>query len=191
MSGKTEGFVPPEFLESSEQPGDFNIERTPDGSLTISSKGGVVVSYDRPLEVEVTIGKEPNEIKEGVSINSIEIDSEGEKLQEAIQKAQDLREIPLEDRPRKVMELVREYVKYAYPEDVEGLRQSDPNKANFVESNLGVDSLNALVKLSQVFDSGYGVCRHLSVATLTLGKEAGLEGIYATSPLECAGRVHR
>ena len=122
-----------------------------------------------------------------MSINSIEIDSEGEKLQEAIQRAQDLRQVPFEDKPRKVMELVREYVNYAYPEDVERLREVDPDKADFVEANLGVESFNSPVKLSQVFDNGFGVCRHLSVATLVLGKEAGLEGVYSTSPLETFG----
>ena len=187
MSGENEGYVPPEHIENPEQQDSFDTNKTQEGSFEISSKGNVDISYDSPLEIEVTISKEPNEIGEGMSINSIEIDSEGERLHEAIQKAQGLKEIPLEDRPRKVMELVREYINYAYPEDVEELRKTDSNKADFIEANLGVESLNSLVKLSQVFENGYGVCRHLSVAALVLGKEAGLEGMYATSPIEAFG----
>ena len=65
MSSETEGFVPPEYVENPEQPSGFNVERNPEGNFEVSSKSDVYVSEEKPVEIDVSIIKEPNEIRQG------------------------------------------------------------------------------------------------------------------------------
>lgn len=93
-----------------------------------------------------------------------------------------LQTLPEEQRPRRVLELLRGSVQYAYPGVVKELQASDPELGAWVAANVSTNRQGAPpVKLSDVLQSGYGVCSHLAPAYLWLAEKAGLEGGIFTS----------
>lgn len=95
-----------------------------------------------------------------------------------LEKARELRSIPEKQRLYEIMNIVKQNINYAYPSAIEELHNHNPVLGNWVEENINEGKE---VKLSEVLDKGYGVCRHLSVLYLYLAQEAGLEGIMLRS----------
>lgn len=151
------------------------------GVIEVSSPSVNLASEREPLRFAVTLEKAPTPIDIGTVIENITIDNEGPKLQEMMMQVQALRDIPERERPRKILQILRSNVHYAYNDVLEDVAQTDPELARWVAENTGVRSSSAKpLTLSEVVDKGYGVCRHLSVGMLALAKEAGMEGAYLT-----------
>ena len=135
-------------------------------------------------EIELTVEKQPIKIIEGESYadNIILIDQENEKMRSIASEAELLLESPESERPRKVLDLLRSKMHYAYNDDVERLRENEPELAVWIEKNTGLKALNVKnVPLSELIEKGYGICGHLSVAFLWLAQKAGLNGVLLKS----------
>lgn len=92
-------------------------------------------------------------------------------------QAEAIKELPEEERPAALLHLLRDSVHYAYNDVLAKVAETDPDLAEWVAKNTGLDShQTSNVPLSELFGKGYGVCRHLSVAYLYLAQKAGLEG---------------
>jgi hypothetical protein len=133
-------------------------------------------------EVEFVVEKQPiPPIENGKSYpnSHLIIDSEGSKIPELVNTVRELRVLPEEERIHKVLELVRDNVKFPYPEILKKVRENNPSLAEWVEENIHPKS--KVVNLSELLDKGYGVCKHLSLLYLYLAQEAGLEGMYCSS----------
>lgn len=145
------------------------------GVFIVSSPLVELASNKEPLKLAITLEKVPQLIEDGVEINEITIDRKSPKLQEMLKEAASLREIPEREKPRKIMELLRSKVSYAYDNMIAELGKTNPSLAKWVTKNI-TDCISSPISLSEIIDSGFGVCRHLSVAMLALAKETGING---------------
>lgn len=151
------------------------------GILEIASPKVDLDSEREPLRFAVTLAKTPTPIEFGSTIENIKIDRESPKLQDMLGQAQALKNIPAREKPRRLLELLRSNVHFAYTDVLDEVAKINSDLAQWVSENTGINSSSARpISLSEVVDKGYGVCRHLSVAILVLAKEAGLEGAYLT-----------
>lgn len=157
---------------------EFTINHEGD-SFRVTSPHVDLKSEADPLLFSVTLGKNPTPIEQGTIIDNVTIDNKSPKLQNILQKARALREIPERERPRKILELLKSNVGFAYDDVMAEVALDNPEIAKWVAENTGPNtSTYNKVILSEVVDYGYGACRHLSVAMLVLAKEAGMEGAY-------------
>ncbi len=156
----------------------FKINQEGD-SFRVTSPHIDLKSEGDPLLFSVTLEKAATPALPGKTIDNITIDSESPKLQEMREEARVLREIPERERPRRLLELLRSNVGFAYEDVMAEIAVDRPETASWVAENTG-PKVYKNVTLSQVVDYGYGVCRHLSVAMLDLAREAGMEGAYAS-----------
>jgi len=160
--------------------------------LTIKNEGGVIEvsnphvdlsSEGEPFRLELTLDKIPTQIEEGAIIKAITIDRESPKLQEMLRQAQELTDIPEREKPRKILEILSSNVQYAYNDTLAELAETDPDLAQRVTNNIEDTYVRPTpLTLSEIVDSGYGVCHDLAVAMLVLGKEAGMEGSLQVYP---------
>jgi len=134
--------------------------------------------------VEFLIEKKPIIMEDGLMYGrplGVLIDKKSPKVENLLQQARQLKELPEEKRIQKVMEIVRSNVKYPYPETVAELQNTNNNLAEWINMNMVKE--NQVITLSDLVEKGYGVCRHLSVLYLFLAQEAGLKGaIMRTDP---------
>lgn len=157
------------------------------GVFTISSLLIDLASDQEPLKLAITLEKVPQLIEDGIEINGIIIDRKSPKLQEMLKEAASLKEIPEKEKPRRLMELLRTNVSYAYKNIIDELSKTNPRLAEWIGSNIVEDPhLGNQITLSEIVDSGFGICRHLSVAMLALAKEADMEGVILNSSHEGA-----
>lgn len=165
-------------------------------------ENGIEISYDETVasityrnlklskdnlstpEVEITVEKRPIHIIEGASYDNsaVFVDSETPKMRDLAVQAEGLKSLEEVQRTRAVLELLRQNVAYAYKNVVDVVAQTNPQLADWVIANVGSDSQGkANIPLSEIFDKGFGICRHLAVAYLYLAQKAGLEGTIITS----------
>lgn len=153
-----------------------------DGGFEVSSPYVELSSSADPLNFLVTLEKAVTDVSDNMLIENIVMDSEGEKLGAMIEEARKLKSIPERERPRKLAQLLRSKVSYAYDDVIKILAEERPDLASWITKNTGMSSSGSeQIKLSEIVDAGYGVCRHLSALLLKLAKEAGMEGAFATS----------
>lgn len=135
-------------------------------------------------EIRIVVEKQPIELVEGKSYgnHAVLIDKETEKMQSLVVQAEALLEIPENERPAKILELLRSKMHYAYNDVIEKLSETDPGLAKWVAENTGLNASSVSdVPLSELIDRGYGVCRHLSISYLWLAQKAGLKGVLLSS----------
>lgn len=174
--------IPPEIPQN-----EFVIKRF-EGGFEISSPHVELDSKEAPLDFVIALEKQPTKVTDGTVIENITIDKESPVIQPLLEQARQLREIPERERPRRLMELLRSNVQFAYSEVVDELAKTKPELAQWVVENTGLNSSSARqLKLSEIISAGHAVCRHLSVAMLVLADEAGLQGAYlSTAPIRDA-----
>lgn len=154
----------------------------PSGRVEISIPHVSLDSEKEPLRFSVTLEKMPTPVADGTVIENITVDRESPKLQEMFKQAAALKDIPNREKPRRLMEILRANVHFAYEDALNELANTNPDLAKWVAENTGVASSSARpLTLSQITEAGYGVCRHLSVGMLALAKEAGLRGAFLTN----------
>lgn len=130
-----------------------------------------------PLKLVITVKKLPTSVEFGDSIQFITIDNKSPKLQWMRKEAAKLQSLPERARIVPLMALVRNNIHYAFPWVMEELKQTEPKRAKWVNNHTGLWSHPTTpLTLSQVVDGEYAICRHLSVVTLALAKDAGLKG---------------
>ncbi len=152
-----------------------------DDGYSIVAPRAELASDEKPLEFQVTLEKAITPIEKGGTIANIIIDYESDKLKSMLNQAGKLRKLPESERPRKLLDLLRLNMAFAYDDAVEQLSKVNSDLSEWIAKNTGIKSDGAeQLSLSEIVDSGYGVCRHLSVIYLTLAKEAGLNGAYLT-----------
>lgn len=167
----------------------FTVNQEAD-AFTVSSPHVDLASEGDPLRFSITLEKIATPIDQGTVIENITIDNKSPKLQEMYRQARALREIPERERPRQILELLRSNVQFAYEDVMSEVAKGDPELSRWVAENTGIGSSNYKpLSLSEVVDSGYAVCRHLSVAMLALAKEAGMEGAYLTYTSPISAKV--
>jgi len=135
-------------------------------------------------EIGIVVEKQPIELVEGKSYGqySVSIDKETERMQSITAEAEGFLELPENERPAKVLELLRSRMHYAYNDVIEKLSETDPDLAKWVAENTGLNRASGSnVPLSEIVEKGYGVCNHLSVVYLWLAQKAGLEGVILSS----------
>lgn len=172
----SEATIQPEVLRN-----EFSIKQV-EGVFEVSSPHVELASKEQPLDFQVTLEKQPTKITNGTVIENITVDRENPAIQPMLEQARQLKDIPERERPRKIMELLRSNVQFAYNEVVDELAKTKPELAEWVARNTGINSSSATpLRLSEFVDAGHGVCRHLSVAMLVLADEAGMQGAYQTT----------
>lgn len=153
------------------------FERRATESVTLSVPHVSLRSDGQPLQLEVALERIVTPATEGNTIDGITIDRESPQLQQMYEQAYALRELPEAERPRKVLEILRSRVHYAYGNVMADVAKGDPERAAWVDEYIHGDKD---VTLSQVVDHTYAICRHIAVGYLALAAEAGLKGAYAT-----------
>jgi len=153
------------------------FERRATESVTLSVPHVSLRSDGQPLQLEVALERIVTPATEGNIIDGITIDRESPQLQQMYEQAYALRELPEAERPRKVLEILRSRVHYAYGNVMAEVAKEDPERAAWVDEYIHGDKD---VTLSQVVDHTYAICRHIAVGYLALAAEAGLQGAYAT-----------
>jgi hypothetical protein len=134
------------------------------------------VSLERegePLEVVVTLQKEVTPITPEAAR-----DDELPVMQEVMAAARALRNLPEQERPRKLMELLRSHVAYPSKDILRELDETDPTLAGEVRKDMSTIPYIQTATLRRALQVGYGQCIPLSISMLLLGKEAGLEGAF-------------
>ncbi len=169
--------------------------------ISHTEKSGIVVFHNLNLtaenpispEIEVSVKKKSIEIIEGESYggNCILIDKETKKMKSLLEKAEELLEIPEIERPKKILEILRDKIDYAFDEAMDRLSKTDPELAKWVAENTGLNSSAHNVPMSELLEKGYGICRHLSVAYLWLAQKAGLKGVLLNCPYGTIKNIER
>jgi hypothetical protein len=143
----------------------------------------------KALVFEIELEKQPCHYQEGETIGpgsqSLIIDlntNPTEKSEAMLQAAKEIGELPAEQRPRMIVDLIRSQVQYAYKAVIEQLKEDDPELAKWVEENSGIGSGWKSQKASDIVKTGYGVCKHLAGLAVILGQEAGLDASYEFNP---------
>lgn len=163
---------------------EINIAKSETG--IIATFPSLALSAENPLSpsIKVIVEKLPIPMKIGKDYGHGDVlfDQETENMNRLASQAEALRSLPEEQRPSELLKLFRSNVRYAYNAVVSELAESNPELSEWVAKNTGLDSSGGTqVKLSDIFDKGYGVCRHLSVGYLWLASKAGLEGTLMVS----------
>lgn len=175
-------------LQNETQKSEFAV-RNENGLFEVSSPFVDLSSEEEPLKFAVTLEKVPTLVEDGIELYGITIDRDSPKLKEMLKQAEALKGLPEKEKPRRILELLRSNIHFAYNDVLEKVAKTDPELAKWVAENTGINSSSAKpVTLSEIVDKGYGVCRHLSVAMLVLAKEAGMEGALLT---QSSGILHK
>lgn len=169
---------------------DTPSSETPNAEFLITNRGSVMeissplidlTSEGDPLRFSVTLEKVLTPISQNTVIENITLDTKSLKVQGMITQARALRDIPEREKPRRILQILRSNIHYAYNDVLEDIAKTDPELAKWVAENTGVRSSSTRpLTFSEIVDKGYGVCRHLSAGMLLLAKEAGMEGAYLT-----------
>ncbi len=144
------------------------------------------LSSENPIspEIGIVVEKQPIELVEGKSYcnEAVLVDKETERMQALATQAEVFLELPENERPAKVLELLRDKMHYAYNDVVEELSKTNPDLGKWVVENTGPNTSSVHnIPLSEIIEKGYGVCRHLSPAYLWLAQKAGLKGVLLSS----------
>lgn len=126
----------------------------------------------------ITVEKQPIRLQVGrLYHGQIVIDTNHQILGPLAAEAKDLRHLPPKVRARAVLKLLREKLKYAFPQDIKRLRMSNPEQADWIEQHTGLGNRAERVNLSDIFRNGYAICYHLAYAYLWLSQHADLVGV--------------
>lgn len=158
--------------------GNFRAIKGANGGFEIDSIGMVNFSPEDLIEFTIESEKRPRVIKPGTTIDRMinDVENYGEKMQTMVAGAHEIGKLPEEERPSKLLELILNNMTYAYKDRLADL--NDEQRA-WIEENVLADSrLKEAINLSDVAESGFGLCRHLSFLAIVLAQEAGLEGNY-------------
>jgi hypothetical protein len=158
-------------------------EITKDGSVFRVTYPSVdLKSSQPPLEIPMEIEKLPTTAEMGAILHMIQIDH-SPRYQQMIEEARAIQALPERERPRALVRLLRSQVQFAYPIKIQELEEKDPVLAERVKGIIDIRTEGVVdpLPLSEVIESGYGVCRHLAVAMLPLAQAAGLEGALCAS----------
>jgi len=179
--------------ESPEKEVSVEVEKSKESALV--SFQDLELSAENPTspEIRIVVEKQPIDLIEGKSYGnfSVLIDKETEQMRDVATEAEALRELPEEERPAKLLEILRSKVHYAYNEVVEKLSETDPDLAQWVAENTGLNRSASSIPLSQIIEKGYGVCGHLSTAYLWLAQKAGLKGVVLNSDHRTIKNIER
>jgi hypothetical protein len=131
----------------------------------------------RSPQVEFLIEKKPIMIEDGLvygGICGVLIDKNSPNVENFLESASQLKELPEIERLPKIMEIVRSNIKYPYPNVIAELENRNKELANWINEKMG--KRNETLLLSEILEKGYGICRHLPVVYILLAQEAGLRG---------------
>lgn len=155
-----------------------------DGTQVTARFEQLHLTADAPTSksIDVTFTKQPLDIVLGSTYadGKLTYTRESDIMLQLASEAEKIRELPEEARPRAILELLRRHVHYAYDDAVDTLAMSDPDKAQWVRDHTGLHAPHHAVELADVFEHGYGICRHLHLAYLYLAQKAGLGGMLLT-----------
>lgn len=132
--------------------------------------------------IDFIIEKRPIEMIDGRTYGNpggVLIDEESPIVLTMAAQAEEIQNFPEMERPRRIMDLLYSKLQYAYPSKIDEIAKNDPQKAEWIEKK--IDKGKGEVRLSELFENGYGICRHLSVAYLWLAQKAGLHGVILKS----------
>lgn len=136
----------------------------------------------RSSELKVTFQKEPMEFKVGNSYGPMEevlFDGNVTEIMDKLsEKASKLKSLPEEERLLPLLDLIRDNIKYPLQSDIDKLKSEGAEHAQWIEDNFRKSSMPQHIPLSEIFEKGYGICSHLSVAYLWLAQKAGLQGTF-------------
>lgn len=175
-----------EFPTPSEIESNVDIVKSETGAIVTFKELSLTGDNPTSERIRVRVEKQPLRLVPGNTYlrNEIVFDQETEYMQELAHQAEALTAVPERERPRVVLELFRRSVHYAYDDIVEKLQEANPELAKWVAENTGLSCKTGIkVKLSDIIDKRYGVCRHLATGYLWLAQKAGLEGTLMVSEL--------
>jgi len=155
-----------------------------DGPIShISSPKIDLASNKPPLELVIEVEKHATAVDVGTVLHMIKINEPSPRYQRMLEEARALKQLPERERPRKLVELLRSNVQYAYPSKIKELEVNDPPLAERIKQILVLraDDIDEPLPLSEIIETGFGVCKHLSVAMLPLAEVAGLKGALCAS----------
>lgn len=145
----------------------------------------VVIRRGESLNIEAVVEKLPlTNIGNGEHIHGSYVDFESPEFDEIRREARKLGELPEMERPRKLVELIRGRVRYAYKSTLEELQPLDPGKVDWAINKLRTKE----AKLSEILTMGLSECDQFAMLLLLLGNEAGLEGTIASYKSEIDNR---
>lgn len=131
----------------------------------------------------------PVKVKKEVTLVSedINLDKESPELKDLICKARNTRTLPERERPRHIMNLLRERVDYSFERKLFELEKNDKDLVQAVRRNNRSPVIEILA-LREAVRLGYANCNTMTISMLILGKEAGLEGAYLTNAPQMGNR---
>jgi hypothetical protein len=146
---------------------------TPEQKQTINFTKLVELTNEKPSckvgEVFVTdipLSKENIEQSIKILIQGMEIDLITPKIESITNEILEAcRNIGDEKKPRIILEIMKKYVSYGYKE----LIQDNPLAVEVVKSTT--------CKISELVESGFGICRHLAPLYLYFATQVGLKGV--------------
>ena len=173
-------------MERFEQPQTVEIEKDQNLARVIFKHLELSAKNPNSPEIKIVVEKQPIVIEEGKSYanSSVLIDPETPRVHEIVTQAEKIKRFPENERLIELLKLLRQHIHYAYKDTLEKVAWADPELAKWVSENTGLSLSSGQttnVPLSELFEKGYGVCRHLSVAYLYLAQKAGLGGCLMTA----------
>src|SRR3989344_1692845 len=140
----------------------------------------VELTPEQEFSVNIHVRKEPIEVLDGDNLgsNSVEVKFENEALA-LMEEAGRLAELPEEKRLVALMELVRNKLKYPYPDVMEAAQAENPELKEWFEQRFGKNPSIGNLRLNDFLSKGYGDCKIMAAAYILAGQSAKMKGIYA------------
>src|SRR3989338_6450586 len=142
----------------------------------------VELTPEQDFPVNIRVRKEPIEVLDGDNLgsNSVEVKFENEALA-LMEEAEKLAELPEEKRLVALMELVRNKLKYPYPDVMEAAQAENPELKEWFEQRFGKNPSIGNLRLNDFLNKGYGDCKIMAAAYILAAQSAKMKGVYANS----------
>lgn len=143
---------------------------------------GIELTPEQEFPINIRVRKEPINVVSGdiLGANSVEVNFEG-ATQTLMEEAEKLAELPEEERLATLTELVRNKLKYPYPDVIESAGAENAELKEWLEKRFGQKPSLWKMELNEFLNNGYGDCKIMAAAYLVAAKAAKMKGIYANS----------
>jgi len=176
-----------EFQKHNSTP-EKNLEKKM--SVSFSEKEATIIisnislrsQEDHSKEFSIQFEKEPIDLKEGKTYAQYAVfDKETDKMLSIVKELEQYKDLPEKEKLAKILDILRKNVQYPYKEDIEDLKTTNSDLAEWVEKSNMLSSGWSPINLSDTFEKGYGICGNLSLAYLYLVEKSGLKGVILSS----------
>lgn len=174
----TEEFPKPNFVPGKNIENKMLISFSDKEAEIIIPNLSLQLRGDHSKEFSIKFEKEPIDLEKGKMYTQYAVfDKETDKMLSISKELEHYKDLPEKEKLAKTLDILRKNIQYPYKKDIENLKITNPNLAEWVEKSNMLSSGWSPINLSDTFEKGYGICGNLALAYLYLAEKIGLKGV--------------